>query len=57
MKARRDRVRYSLVIDTDLIDRLQEVSAQTDLSVSHLIREFIRKGLDNHHTTKEVKDA
>jgi hypothetical protein len=45
MKQRRERTGYSIMLDKDLLKALKELSAETDLSMSHWIREFIRQGL------------
>jgi hypothetical protein len=45
VEARREGIIYSVAIDKELVKSLKELSARKDLSMSHLIREFIRDGL------------
>jgi hypothetical protein len=52
MKPRRERVCYSVALDKLLIEALRKLSDKTDLSMSHLIRTFIRTGLEREQAKK-----
>lgn len=45
MKARRKRTVTPIWLDNDLRERLREISGREDLSMSHLMRKYIKEGL------------
>ncbi len=52
MSARRERYLTTLMLDKDLREGLKTLSDREDLSIAHLIRTFIKEGLqrEQRHT-------
>jgi hypothetical protein len=47
MKPRRQRKFYSVGFDPEIIEKLQSIADEQDVSMAHLIRLFVKQGLED----------
>jgi hypothetical protein len=57
MKPRRERFLTTFMLDKDLGEGLRELSDRTDLSMAHLIRTFIKQGLQREQRNTKTAVA